>query len=328
MCKNQAMHRVVVLARHGVMPLELGLVHQIFGAAKAADGSQLYEVITCTPTPGQVRTNADFAIEVEHGSEAIDAADTVVIPASHELDDGPEGSVIGPDVAAALDRVRPGTRLASICTGSFLLAAVGLLDGRPATTHWQSAERFRAQFPKVRLDPDVLYTDDGDVLTSAGEASGIDLCLHLIRRDHGSAIANAAARSNVVPPHRDGGQAQYISHPVREPERSSTGAARRWALDHLDQPVSLSDLAEREAMSVRTFTRRFREETGASPGQWLAEQRLDRARQLLEETDLPVDSVAARAGFGTSASLRQQLHAALGVSPRAYRRTFRVPVTP
>ncbi|UPK74945.1 helix-turn-helix domain-containing protein [Nocardioidaceae bacterium SCSIO 66511] len=322
------MHRVVVLARHGVMPLELGLVHQIFGAAKTADGSRLYEVITCTPTPGQVRTNADFAIEVDHGPEAIDSADTVVVPASYEYDNQPGGSVVTADVADALDRVRPGTRLASICTGSFLLAAVGLLDGRPATTHWQSAERFRAQFPKVRLDPDVLYTDDGDVLTSAGEASGIDLCLHLIRRDHGSAVANAAARSNVVPPHRDGGQAQYIRRPVHEPEQASTGAARQWALANLDRPLSLRELAMQESMSVRTFTRRFREEVGLSPGQWLAQQRLDRARELLEQTDLPIDTVAAQAGFGTGTSLRQQLHATLGVSPRAYRRTFRVPVTP
>ena len=308
------------------MPLELGLVHQIFGAAKAADDSPLYEIITCAPTPGPVRTNADFTISIEHGSDIIDSADTIVVPASHELDDQPGGSVIGPDVAAALARIRPGTRVASICTGSFLLAAAGMLDGRPATTHWQSAERFRRSFPDVRLDTDVLYTDDGDVLTSAGEASGIDLCLHMIRRDHGSAVANTAARSNVVPPHRDGGQAQYITHPVRVPERSCTSAARQWALDHLDQPLSLRELADQEAMSVRTFTRRFREEVGTSPGQWLAQQRLDRARELLERTDLPIDTVAARSGLGTGASLRQQMHASLGVSPRAYRRTFRVPV--
>ncbi|UYM07254.1 GlxA family transcriptional regulator [Solicola gregarius] len=322
------MHRIAVLARQGVMPLELGLVHQIFGAAKSADGRRLYEITTCAPTVGALRTNADFCIEIEHGPEVIAAADTVVVPASHELDDGPDGSVIGPDVAAALARIRPGTRIASICTGSFLLASAGLLDDRPATTHWQSAERFRALFPRVRLDADVLYTDDGEVLTSAGEASGIDLCLHMIRRDHGSAVANAVARSNVVPPHRDGGQAQYISYPVREPERSSTTEARRWALEHLDRPLNLRELAEREAMSVRTFTRRFREEVGTSPGQWLAQRRLDRARQLLEETDLSIESVAARAGFGTATSLRSQLHGALGVSPRAYRRTFRVSTAP
>lgn len=319
------MHRIAVLARHGVMPLELGLVHQVFGAAKDTEGHPLYEVVTCAPTPGAIRTNADFSVAVEHGPEVIDSADTVVVPASYEFDDRPVGSIIEADVAQALALIRPGTRVASICTGSFLLATAGLLDGRPATTHWQSAERFRRLFPRVRLDADVLYTDDGDVLTSAGEASGIDLCLHLIRRDHGSAVANAAARSNVVPPHRDGGQAQYINHPVREPQRSSTGAARLWALERLDRPLSLRELAEREAMSVRTFTRRFRAEVGVSPGQWLAQQRLDRARELLERTDLPVDAVAAKAGLGTGASLRQQMQTALGVSPRAYRRTFRGP---
>ena len=227
-------------------------------------------------------------------------------------------------VQKALAGVRPGTRIASICTGSFALAAAGLLEGKRATTHWKSADRFRALFPEVLVDPDVLYTDNGDILTAAGEASGIDLCLHMIRRDHGASIANSAARMTVVPPHRDGGQAQYISHPVREPDRSSTSTARQWALEHLDRPLSLRELAECEAMSVRTFTRRFREEVGVSPGQWLARQRLDRARELLERTDLPIDSVAAQSGLGTGASLRQQMHAALGVSPRAYRRTFRV----
>jgi transcriptional regulator GlxA family with amidase domain len=332
MCKNRAMtvfapdgrHRVAVLARHGVMPMELGLVHQMFGYATAPDGPPLYDVRTCTPTPGDLRTDADFSVRVGHGPEALAEADTVIVPAAHPADDEtePERLLEGP-LADALARIRPGTRIASICTGAFVLAAAGLLDGRCATTHWRSADRFRRLFPSVTLDPDVLYVDEGDVLTSAGEAAGVDLCLHMIRRDHGSAVANEVARRTVVPPHREGGQAQFIRRPVATPGRSSTGRARAWALRHLHRPLTLQELAEREAMSVRTFTRRFREEVGVSAVQWLTQQRLERARELLEETDLPVEAVADRSGFGTAASLRQHLHTALGLSPSAYRSTFR-----
>jgi transcriptional regulator GlxA family with amidase domain len=332
MCKNQAMsvfghggrrHRVAVLVRHGLVPMELGLVHQMLGAAVGADGEPLYEVVTCAPRGGQVRTDADFCVLVTHGPEALAEADTVVVPASHEPDETDEGR-IGDVLAAALARIRPDARVASICTGAFVLAAAGMLDGRRATTHWKSAEAFRALFPAVDLDPDVLYTDGGDVLTSAGEASGIDLCLHLIRRDHGAAVANAVARRTVVPPHREGGQAQYIERPVPSPPATATTrAARAWALAHLDRPLTLREMAARESLSVRTFTRRFREEVGLSPLVWLTRQRVERARLLLETTDLPVDRVAADAGFGTAASLRQHLSAALGVSPSAYRATFR-----
>ncbi|PXY33144.1 GlxA family transcriptional regulator [Prauserella endophytica] len=325
MCKNRAMtlHRVAVFVRHGVMPLELGLVHQLFGTARSPAGEPLYEVVTCALEPGLVRTDADFPIHVAHGPEALDGAGTVVVPATHEPDETETEGRLGDALAGALARIRPGTRIASICTGAFVLAAAGLLDGRTATTHWQSAEQFRRLYPRVELDPDVLYTDAGDILTSAGEASGIDLCLHLIRRDHGAAVANDVARRTVVPPHRDGGQAQYVPRPVAEPHISSTGAARAWALRRLHRPLSLRELAGQESMSVRTFTRRFREEVGLSPGQWLTQQRISRARQLLEETDLPVDRVAEDSGFGTAASLRQHMHAVLGVSPSAYRTTFR-----
>ncbi|MFC4001187.1 GlxA family transcriptional regulator [Prauserella oleivorans] len=316
-------HRVAVLVRHGVMPLELGLVHQLFGTARSAAGEPLYDVVTCALEPGAVRTDADFPIHVAHGPEALARAGTVVIPATHEPDDTETEGRLGDALAAALAQIRPGTRVASICTGAFVLAAAGWLDGRRATTHWMSAERFRRLFPRVRLDPDVLYTDEGDVLTSAGEASGIDLCLHLIRRDHGAAVAADVARRTVVPPHRDGGQAQYVPRPVAEPHVASTGAARAWALEHLDRPLTLHELAGRESMSVRTFTRRFREEVGCSPGQWLTRQRVERARQLLEETDRPVDRIAADVGFGTGASLRQHFRAVLGVSPTTYRTTFR-----
>ncbi|GAA1539014.1 helix-turn-helix domain-containing protein [Actinomadura kijaniata] len=312
-------HVVAVLVRPGVMPLELGIVHQLFGSARTG-GEPLYEVVTCTPEPGDVRTDADFAVRVPRGPGALAAARTVVVPAAHGAD---ETDRLDERLRAALDRVRPGTRIASICTGAFVLAAAGLLDGRRATTHWKSAELFRRLFPQVKLDPDVLYADEGDVLTSAGEAAGIDLCLHMIRTDHGAAVANDVARRTVVPPHRDGGQAQYIPRPVTEPGSPSTGAARAWALRHLDRPISLRDLAERESVSVRTFTRRFREEVGMSPARWLLRQRVERARQLLETTDLPVERVAADVGLGTAASLRRRMRETVGVSPRSYRRTFR-----
>ncbi|THA25881.1 helix-turn-helix domain-containing protein [Streptomyces sp. RKND-216] len=316
-------HRVAVLVRHGVLPLELGLVHQLFGAARdPRSGDRLYEVLTCAVAPGLVRTDADFPVLVEHGTQILTEADTVVVPASHE-EDGVSG-VLSEPLRAALSRIGPGTRLASVCTGAFVLAAAGRLDGRPAATHWKSVDRFRELHPRVRLDPDVLYTDDGDVLTSAGEAAGIDLCLHIIRRDHGAAVAADVARTTVVPPHREGGQAQYVPRPVADPgRRAATGAARAWALARLDRPLALRELAEQEGMSVRTFSRRFREEVGVTPGRWLTQRRVERARQLLEETDLPVDRVAADAGFGTGANLRQHFQAAVGVPPSAYRVTFR-----
>jgi transcriptional regulator GlxA family with amidase domain len=314
------LHRVVVLARHGVMPMELGIVHQMFRSARTAAGEALYEVATCTPVPGAVRTDADFTLWVRHGIELLTAADTVLVPASHESDE--HAQPIDAHTAEELAALPQQTRIASICTGAFVLAAAGLLEGRRATTHWMSADRFRRRHPTIDLDPDVLFTDNGAVLTSAGEAAGIDLCLHMIRCDHGAAVANEVARRTIVPAHRDGGQAQYIPRPVPDPVQSTTSAVREWALHHLDQRITLRDLAHREALSVRTFTRRFRAEVGISPGQWLAQQRTERARHLLETTDLPIDHVATAAGFGTSASLRQHLRATLGVSPSAYRHTF------
>ncbi|MFD4525396.1 GlxA family transcriptional regulator [Streptomyces sp. NPDC058470] len=316
-------HRVVVLALDGLLPFELGIPQRIFGKARDADGRHLYEILTCSiRPPGPVETDADFAVLVGKGPEALATADTVVIPASYELGPVHDEGVLTPELAAALAHIRPGTRLVSICTGGYVLAAAGYLDGRPATTHWMHAEHFQELFPKVRVDADVLFVDDGDVLTSAGVAAGIDLCLHLVRRDHGTAVANDVARRTVVPPHRDGGQAQYIQRPVPEAQAATTTAARAWAIGRLDEPIQLRDMAEQESMSVRTFTRRFREEVGVSPGQWLTQQRVERARQLLESSALSVDQVAREAGFGTAQSMRQHLQAALGVTPTAYRRTF------
>lgn len=316
-------HRVVVLALPGLLPFELGIPHRIFGRAKAPDGSPLYEIATCGLAPGPVRTDADFDVHVTHGPRALATADTVVIPASYELGPVFDEGRLTPGLAAALALVRPGTRMVSICTGGYVLAAAGLLDGRRATTHWASADHFQRLFPAVDVDADVLFVDDGDVLTSAGVAAGIDLCLHIVRRDHGTAVANDVARRTVVPPHRDGGQAQYIHRPVPEPQLASTTAARAWALARLHEPLQLRDLAEQESMSVRTFTRRFREEVGVSPGQWLTRQRVERARHLLESTDLSVDQVARDAGFGTAQSMRAHLLSVLGVPPTVYRRTFR-----
>ncbi|POX54423.1 AraC family transcriptional regulator, partial [Streptomyces sp. Ru71] len=266
-----------------------------------------------------VRTTTDFAIAVDHGPEVLETADTVVVAPV----DPARITAEPPDqVRAALARIRPGARLVSICTGAFVLAAAGLLDGHKATTHWLLADDFRRMFPHIALDPDVLFVDDGRVLTSAGAAAGVDLLLHILRKDHGSALANAIARCCVVPPFRDGGQAQYIQQPVPDTAAASTAATRAWALERLGEPLTLSDLAGHARMSLRTFARRFNDEVGVSPGRWLIQQRVARAQHLLETSDLSVDQIAGQVGFATGASLRQHLQAAIGVSPRTYRRTF------
>lgn len=322
-------HHVAVLVRQETLPIELGIVHQLFGQARSGasvEGQPLYEVATCGLEPGEIRTDGDFTVNVPHGPEALAEADTVVVLSSYEdyVQDSPELSA---PLRDALTRVRQGTRMASICTGAFVLASAGLLDGHKATTHWRYTDQFAKLFPWVELAPDVLYTDGGEVLTSAGCAAGVDLCLHIIRRDHGMAVANDVARRTVVPPHREGGQVQYVRRPVPAPTSPATSAARGWALQHLHEPVTLRQMADQEAMSVRNLTRRFREEVGMTPMNWLTQQRVERARELLEESDLPVDQVAERAGFGTAANLRQHFQTLLGSSPSAYRRTFRGPET-
>ncbi|GAB2575170.1 helix-turn-helix domain-containing protein [Streptomyces capparidis] len=316
------MHRVAVLAVEGVYPFELSIPVRIFGTAAGPGGEPLYEVLTCGLRPGPVTTSADFAIAVEHGADALETADTLVIPPFVCTPDEGTDWIPG-GLTEVLARLRPDTRVVSFCTASYVLAAAGLLDGRPATTHWNQADRFQRAFPGVRVDPDVLFVDDGRVLTAAGVASGIDLCLHLVRRDHGSDAANRVARLCVVPPWREGGQAQFIERPVPAPTAASTSATRAWALERLHRPPTLAELAAHARMSVRTFSRRFRDEVGTTPGQWLTQQRVERARRLLETTDLPVDRIAAEAGFGTAASLRLHLSTAIGVSPTAYRTTFR-----
>ncbi|WP_433656142.1 GlxA family transcriptional regulator [Nocardia sp. CA-128927] len=314
-------HRVVVLALDGVYPFELGIPNRVFGSAGGR-----YEIRTCSLDGEPVRTIADYSIAVAHDSSIIDTADTVILPAcdiSMTL-----GGALPQPVRDALARIRPDARLVAICTGSFVAAAAGLLDGRPATTHWREADLFRRTFPRVRLDPDVLYVDDDDVLTSAGAAAGIDVCLHIVRRDHGSAVANAVARRCVMPPWRDGGQAQYIEQPVPPATSAGTAVARQWALENLHLPLTVDELALQARMSKRTFARRFSEEVGMSPGRWLIQQRLFRARHLLESTDMTVDRIAGEVGFATGTSLRQHLHEAIGVSPQAYRRTFTRTLSP
>ncbi|GAA0365334.1 helix-turn-helix domain-containing protein [Microbispora corallina] len=318
------MHRVAVLVLEDFATLDLGVPGQVFWAAE--DGGPLYEVVTCTPGGGPVRTRAGYSVVPDHDLGVLATADTVVVPGIHG---GPpiEDGTLDPRVRDALREAAGRSRLISICTGAFVLAAAGLLDDRPAATHWRNADRFRSLFPRVRLDPEVLFIDDGDLLTSAGVAAGIDLCLHVIRRDHGSEVANRTARRCVTPPFREGGQAQYIERPVPDPAGTTTAPTRAWMLENLHEPLDLAALAAHARMSVRTFTRRFREETGLSPARWLTRQRVEHARHLLETTDLPVDLIARKAGFGTGVSLRQHLHAAVGVPPLAYRQTFRSPLS-
>jgi transcriptional regulator GlxA family with amidase domain len=316
-------HRVAVLALDGVIPFDLGIPARVFGASAGPDGAPLYDVVTCSLDGGPVRTSSDYRIVVDHDAGALASADTVVVPTQQARGTLYTEGRLDDAVRAALERVSPRTRVLSICTGSYVLAGAGLLDDRRATTHWRHAANLQRLFPRVEVDADVLFVDDGRILTSAGAAAGIDLCLHVLRLDHGSAVANGAARNCVVPPWRDGGQAQFIERPVPDDARATTGATRAWALENLQRPLTLAQLAHHGGMSVRTFTRRFRDETGMSPQAWLVARRVDRARSLLEETDLPVETIAAEAGFNSTTSLRQHLQAQVGVSPSAYRRTFR-----
>ncbi|MGW5054275.1 GlxA family transcriptional regulator [Actinokineospora sp. NPDC004072] len=315
-------HRVAVLAVDQAVGFDLCIPSQVLHAAVDADLRPLYEVVVCGVDAKPVRMTAGFSAVLDHGPEALAEADTVVIPGTLAVGPRHQGE-LSPELAAALALVRPGTRMISICTGAFVLGAAGLLDGRRATTHWRFASTFRRLYPRVDLDPDVLFVDDGDVLTSAGLAAGMDLCLHVVRSDFGSEAANRAARYCVVPPWREGGQSQFIEQPVPSGGGNGLAATRAWALDRLAEPLDLATLAGHARMSVRTFSRRFRAETGVSAGTWLIQQRVRRARHLLETTELSVDDVARACGLGTAASLRQHLRTAIGVSPLAYRRTFR-----
>jgi transcriptional regulator GlxA family with amidase domain len=311
------MHRVAALVAGEVVAFDLAIPAQIFGRER-----RLYEWVVCGPEPGPVPTENGFDIVVPLGLEALEDADTVIVPGI-----GDRAWPVDPRALEALAAAAArGARVASICTGAFVLAAAGLLGGRRATTHWAYAERLAELFPAVEVDPAVLYVDDGDVLTSAGVAAGIDLCLHMVRADHGAEAANRIARRIVVAAHREGGQAQYVERPLPAQGEGSLAPTRAWMLERLAEPLTVAAMAAHAGYSPRSFARRFLAETGVSPLQWLIAQRVAHAQRLLEGTDLAVEQVAAQAGFGTAAALRQHFARALATSPSAYRRTFRGPV--
>jgi transcriptional regulator GlxA family with amidase domain len=315
------MHRVAVLLLPPVVGFDAAIAPTLFSNASDADGNPLYDVVTCALQRGPVTATTGFDLLPAAGPEVLATADTVVIPGTRYAPARVDG-VLPEEATAALALIRPGSRLVSICTGAFVLGAAGLLNGRPATTHWKFADALRRLYPEVRIDENVLFVDDGDVLTSAGLAAGIDLCLHIIRSDHGAQVANAVARYCVVPPWREGGQAQFIDRQVPAPDHYSTAATREWALRHLDEELTVERLARHAKMSPRTFSRRFRDETGQSPGMWVRHRRIDRARELLESRDLPVDEVARLSGLGSGGNLRHHLRRGVGMSPSSYRKVY------
>lgn len=310
-------HRVVALLNPPQSPFELACATEVFGTA-LQDAPPRYSFRICAVRPGPLRTTAGYAMLVDAGLEALEQADTVVVPGWQ-----PPGAPAPPAVTAALRSAhRRGARIVAICTGAFVLAQAGLLDGRRATTHWRDIARLAAAFPEVRLDQDVLFVDHGDVATSAGTGAGIDLCLHLVRSDHGAAYATQIARHMVLPPHREGSQLQYAAQPAPTRAGESLAPLLEWATSRLDTRLTLDRLAERAGLSSRTLARRFTEQLGTSPGQWLLDQRIDAARVLLEETDLPVDAIATRVGLTSAVNLRRRFRAHLSTTPGSYRRTF------
>jgi transcriptional regulator GlxA family with amidase domain len=318
----QGSHRVVALCLPGTVAFDLTAPAQAFRLAHGADYSPHYGFSTCSVDGAPVSTTTGFEIGVEAGLRALRRADTVVVPGYWAIHEPPPAEATAALRAAA----RRGARLMSVCTGAFALAAAGLLDGRRAATHWAWAADLAARFPAVEVDPDVLFVDEGEVLTSAGLSAGIDLSLHLVRRDHGAACADRVARQMVAAPHRDGGQAQFFRAPEGDaPAPSADGSlepTRTWARERLAEPLTVMAMARHANVSPRTFARRFREETGTTPLQWLLARRVIEARRLLEESDLPIEQVAAAAGFGNAASLRDHFRRATSTTPTLYRRTF------
>ncbi|MFI6388086.1 helix-turn-helix domain-containing protein [Nonomuraea sp. NPDC050540] len=306
------MHRVVALALPSVVAFDLAIPAEVFGGEE-------YSFAVCARAPGPVPATTGFEIAVAHGLDALLEADTVVVPGYAPLDEPAE-----PVLEALRTAAARGARMVSVCTGAFALAAAGLLDGLPATTHWMDAPALAARYPAVEVNPGKLYAGAGNVLTSAGFAAGIDMCLHLVRTDHGAEAAVRVARRLVVAPHREGGQAQYLEQPI---PAAGGGMAQvcAWALERLADPLTVADLAGRANLAPRTFARHFTAQTGVSPHRWLAAQRVQLARRLLERTDLPVDEVARRCGLGTAANLRLHLSRDAATTPTAYRRTFRGP---
>jgi len=314
---RRGLRSVAVLIDDGVAPFEFAIPCEVFGVDRSAQGLPAFDFAVCAPWPGPVRTSLGFDIVAPHGLERVRGADLLVVPAFRT------SYQPSPEVVSAMrEVVEGGGRVASMCSGAFALARAGLLEGRRATTHWFHAEEFRAAFPEVHLVPDVLYVEDGPVLTSAGTAAGIDLCLHLVRQTHGAAAANGIARRMVVPPHRDGGQAQFIETPIRATPAQTLAGTLEWATARLDQDLSVSRLAKHAAMSQRTFARRFRAETGTTPHHWVLAQRVALAERLLEEGALGVEEVAFRCGFGSATMLRHHFGRMRSTTPTAYRRLF------
>jgi transcriptional regulator GlxA family with amidase domain len=297
----------------------LGIVGEVFGFDRTSRGLPGFDFAVCADQPGKIRTDSGMLLYIEHGLDRLASADLVCITCWEDLDRKPSDEVLEA-IRAAYDN---GATIAANCSGTYVLAATGLLDGRRATTHWRSAGVLADRFPAVRLAPEVLYVDEGRLVTGAGAAAGIDVSLYLLRREYGAAVATAVARDMVVPPHRAGGQAQYVETPLPadcDDERLSDVIA--WAQGNLDRPLSVDELATRALMSPRSFARHFKAATGATPHAWLLGQRLHRAEELLETADLPVEEVARRTGFGTAAALREQFIRRRGVPPRDYRRAF------
>ncbi|MBO4256594.1 GlxA family transcriptional regulator [Streptomyces griseorubiginosus] len=316
MTERLAPHRIAVIAPSPVSMFNLAIPEMLFGKVEVA-GRPGYDVVICAAEPGPVPTGGGLDLFVPHGLEAVREADTVVVAGT--------GAPYEPDariVAAVREAADAGKRIASLCTGAFQLAAAGLLHGRRATTYWAHAEELRRRYPQVDLQPDVLYVQDGPYVTASGYAAGIDLCLHVIRTDYGAAVANEVARRALVAPVRPGGQTQFTQTPL-PPERGTACAdTRGWAMRNLDKPLTLTDLARHAGVSVRTLTRRFHAESGVSPLQWLLHQRIERAKELLETTTLPMDTVARSCGLGTADSLRTHLTRRTGLTPTAYRAQF------
>lgn len=308
-------HVVAVLVLEGAKPLDVGIPAQVFSNRP----SMPYEVRVCGPTPGLITGGDGLSYHVAEGLEALTHADTVFVPGYRTPATTDPPAAVVDALLAAHER---GVRLAAISTGAFALAATGLLDGKRATTHWHYTRQLAKRYPLVRVDENVLFVDEGDILTSAGAASGIDLCLHLVRRDHGVGLSNRVARRLVAAPYRSGGQAQFVPRSVPEPLGDLFAETREWALAHLAEPLTLETLARNARVSARTFSRRFVEDTGYTPMQWVLRARVDLARELLERSELGVDQIAAQVGLGTAANLRLHFHRILGTSPTEYRRTF------
>ncbi len=307
---------VALAVTDGMLHFELALAYEVFGSLPDGVAGPWYRLVVCAPGP--VRAGR-FLLEPDRGLDWLPRADTVIVPGWADIDEPPPADLV--DAVRAAHGA--GARLVSLCTGAFVLASAGLLDGLRATTHWAHTGALADRHPKVEVDPDVLYVDNGRVLTSAGKAAAMDLCLHLIRVDRGSATANAVARRLVVPPHRDGGQAQFVTAPVPATDHGPLAELIPWVLARLDRPLTVEDLARRAGMSSRHLGRHFKAATGTTPLQWLLVQRIRRAQELLEATDDSVDAVAAATGMGTATTLRRHFNRAVGLPPHAYRRTFR-----